>query len=96
MCCYRTSEGKPHVKECVVIGRQKENDFAITALVYPDFDYTNSIGLKSKEDVYNAIREQVNTINRKLVGYKRIMALEFMDEEFEKTPSKKIKRFLYK
>ena len=86
----------PHVKECVVIGRQKENDFAITALVYPDFDYTNSIGLKSKEDVYNAIREQVNTINRKLVGYKRIMALEFMDEEFEKTPSKKIKRFLYK
>ena len=86
----------PHVKECVVIGRQKENDLAITALVYPDFDYTDSIGLKSKEEVYNAIREEVNTVNRKLVGYKRIMALEFMEEEFEKTPSKKIKRFLYK
>ena len=86
----------PHVKESVVIGRQKDNDLAITALVYPDFEYTDSIGLKSKEEVYNAIRDEVNTINRKLVGYKRIVSLEFMEEEFEKTPSKKIKRFLYK
>lgn len=86
----------PHIKECVVIGRQKDKDLAITALVYPDFEYTESIGLKSKDEVYNAIREQINNMNRKLVGYKRIMALEFMEEEFEKTPSKKIKRFLYK
>ncbi len=86
----------PHIKESVVIGRQKDNDLCITALVYPDFEYTDSIGLKSNEEVYNAIREQINATNRKLVGYKRIMALEFMDEEFEKTPSKKIKRFLYK
>ena len=85
-----------HIKECVVVGRQKDNDLAITALVYPDFEYADSIGLKSKEDVYNAIREEINAVNRKLVGYKRIMALEFMEEEFEKTPSKKIKRFLYK
>lgn len=86
----------PHIKECVVVGREKDNDLAITAIVYPDFEYTDSIGLKSKEEVYNAIREQINITNRKLVGYKRIMALEFLDEEFEKTPSKKIKRFLYK
>ncbi len=86
----------PHIKESVVVGRQKDNDLCITALVYPDFEYTDSLGLKSKEEVYNAIREQINNTNRKLVGYKRIMALEFMDEEFEKTPSKKIKRFLYK
>ena len=86
----------PHIKECVVVGRQKDKDLCITALVYPDFEYTDSIGLKTKEEVYNAIREQINNTNRKLVGYKRIMALEFMEEEFEKTPSKKIKRFLYK
>ena len=86
----------PHIKECVVVGRQKDNDFAITAIVYPDFEYTDSQGLKSKDEVYNAIRDQINNVNRKLVGYKRVMALEFVDEEFEKTPSKKIKRFLYK
>ena len=86
----------PHVKECVVVGREKDNDLAITALVYPDFEYTSSIGLEAKEDVYNAIREEINVMNRKLVGYKRVAALEFLDEEFEKTPSRKIKRFLYK
>ena len=86
----------PHVKECIVLGRQKDNDLAITALVYPDFDYAKGIGLKEKEEVYNAIRNEINAMNRKLVGYKRVMSLEFVDEEFEKTPSKKIKRFLYK
>ena len=85
-----------HIKECVVVGRQKDSDLAITALVYPDFEYTDSIGLKSKEEVYNAIREQINITNRKLVGYKRVVAVEFVEEEFEKTPSRKIKRFLYK
>lgn len=86
----------PHIKESVVVGRAKDNDLAITALIYPDFEYTDSIGLKTKEEVYNAIREQVNATNRKLVGYKRIVAIEFMETEFEKTPSRKIKRFLYK
>ena len=85
-----------HIKECVVVGRQKDSDLAITALVYPDFEYTDSIGLKSKEEVYNAIRDQINITNRKLVGYKRVVAVEFVEEEFEKTPSRKIKRFLYK
>ncbi len=86
----------PHVKECVVVGRQKDNDLCITALIYPDFEYTGSIGLKTNEEVYNAIRDQINAMNRKLVGYKRVMAVEFINNEFEKTPSKKIKRFLYK
>ena len=86
----------PHVKETVVVGRQKDNDLCITAIIYPDFEYTDSIGLKTNEEVYNAIREQINAMNRKLVGYKRVMAVEFINNEFEKTPSKKIKRFLYK
>ena len=86
----------PHVKETVVVGRQKDNDLCITAIIYPDFEYTDSIGLKTSEEVYNAIREQINAMNRKLVGYKRVMAVEFINNEFEKTPSKKIKRFLYK
>ena len=86
----------PHVKESVVVGRQKENDLCITAIIYPDFEYTASIGLKTNEEVYNAIRDQINAMNRKLVGYKRVMSVEFINNEFEKTPSKKIKRFLYK
>ncbi len=86
----------PYIKECVVVGRQKDNDLTITAIVYPDVEYAESTGLKSKEEIYNAIRVAVNDTNRKLVGYKRVMALEFREEPFEKTPSQKIKRFLYK
>lgn len=86
----------PHVAESIVVGRPKDNDLAITALIYPNFEYTDSIGLKSKEEVYEAIREEINAMNRKIVGYKRVVAVEFVDVEFEKTPSKKIKRFLYK
>lgn len=84
------------IKEVVVVGRQKDNDLAITALVYPDIEYAESIGLKSKEEIYNSIREKINETNRKLVGYKRIMAVEFRTEPFEKNTSQKIKRFLYK
>lgn len=86
----------PHIKETVVVGRQKDNDLCITAIIYPDFEYTDTLGLKTNEDVYNAIREEVNAVNRKLVGYKRVMTVEFINNEFEKTPSKKIKRYLYK
>ena len=86
----------PHIKETVVVGRQKDTDLCITAIIYPDFEYTDTLGLKTNEDVYSAIRDEVNAINRKLVGYKRVMAVEFINNEFEKTPSKKIKRYLYK
>ncbi len=86
----------PNIKESVVVGRAKDNDLAITALIYPDFDYASSVGLDSREDVYNAIREKINAMNRKLVGYKRVDVIEFMEEPFEKTPSQKIKRYLYK
>lgn len=86
----------PHIKESIVLGRPRDNDLAITALIYPDFDYASSIGLESREDVYNAIREKINVMNRKLVGYKRVDVIEFVEVPFEKTPSQKIKRFLYK
>lgn len=85
----------PLIKESVVVGRARDNDLAITALIYPDLDYTSSIGLKTREEVYNAIRDKINLMNRKLVGYKRVDVVEFMEQPFEKTPSQKIKRFLY-
>ncbi len=86
----------PHIKESVVVGRAKDNDLCITALIYPDFEYTDSLGLKTREEVYNAIRDEINAMNRKIVGYKRVMSIEFMEVPFEKTPAQKIKRFLYK
>lgn len=89
-------DGIPYIKECIVVGRQKDNDVAITALVYPDIEFAESKGLKTKEEIYNTIRGEINSLNRKLVAYKRIVALEFLEEPFEKTPTQKIMRFKYK
>ena len=86
----------PLVSECVVVGREKENDLCITALVYPDAEYAESIGLTNNEDIYSEIKNQINLINKKLVGYKRIAAVEFRTEPFEKTTTRKIKRFAVK
>lgn len=86
----------PLIKESVVVGRARDNDLAITALIYPDFEYATSVGLATREAAYEAIKEKINAMNRKLVGYKRVDVVEFREEEFEKTPSQKIKRYLYK
>ena len=84
------------IKECVVVGRAKDNDLSITALIYPDADHAQSIGLSASGEIHEAIRAEINQINKKLVGYKRIAAVEFRTEPFEKTTTQKIKRFAVK
>ena len=49
----------------------------------------------SKADVEARIREAVPEINRQLPNYSRIRNVEFMPEDFERTPKRSIKRFLY-
>lgn len=84
------------VGESVVVGRQKEGSDAVilTAVIYPDpavFPAGSDM-----DAVAAAVREQVNALNRTLVGYKQIRAVEIRRTEFEKTTSRKIKRHLVK
>jgi len=82
------------IKESVVIGRPDESgEIAITALIYPDPDLMEG---KSPEEIESAIRAEVDNINRALPSFKHMSVVEVRDAEFEKTTSKKIKRFLYK
>ena len=82
------------IKESVVIGRPDESgEIAITALIYPDPDLMEG---KSPEEIESAIRAEVDNINRSLPSFKHMSVVEVRDTEFEKTTSKKIKRFLYK
>ena len=82
------------IKESVVIGRPDESgEIAITALIYPDPDLMEG---KSPEEIESAIRAEVDNINRSLPSFKHMSVVEVRDSEFEKTTSKKIKRFLYK
>lgn len=82
------------IKESVVIGRADESgEIAITALIYPDLDKLTD---KSDEEIDKIIHDAVMDVNRTLPSFKHMTAVEVRREEFEKTSSKKIKRFLYK
>ena len=84
------------IGECVVLGRKKEDsdEITLTAMVYPQLDKFERGA--THEAIEEAIRAQISKLNRKLVSYKQIRAVEFRYEPFEKTTSKKIKRHLIK
>lgn len=84
------------VGESVVVGRRKEGSdtVTLTAVIYP-----NPSMFPAGSDMEAAaavIREEVNKLNKTLVGYKQIRAVEIRRSEFEKTTSRKIKRHLVK
>ncbi|MCI8388292.1 MAG: AMP-binding protein [Clostridiales bacterium] len=82
------------IKESVIIGRKQDSgEVAITALIHPDYERLEG---KSDEEIETAIKNAVNDINRALPSFKHMTEVEIKREEFEKTTSKKIKRYLYK
>ena len=83
----------PRIAESVIIGREQNGETIITALVHPDYEKFEG---KSDDEIAVEIKEAVNDVNRTLPSFKHMTAVEVMKDEFEKTTSKKIKRYLYK
>jgi len=82
------------VGESVVIGRKNEQgEIVISAIVYPNPEIAEG---KDKDEVYALVKEAVAETNKKLPLFKHIQLFELRDTEFEKTTTKKIKRFLVK
>ncbi len=84
------------IEECVVLGREKDGDVIITAIVYPNRTLAAERGLSTIEEIRSRIKDDIRSVNRQLIGYKQIRAVEFRDEPFEKTSTRKIKRFTVK
>jgi long-chain acyl-CoA synthetase len=63
-------------------------------LIYPDFDDAFAHGLDEKA-VENAMEANRIQLNTELPAYEQIARIKIYHEEFEKTPKKSIKRFLY-
>lgn len=80
-----------YVNESLVVQRDKR----LVALVYPDFDAMDQLGIT--QDQLPALMEKVkDELNTLVAPYERISAIEIIANEFEKTPKRSIKRFLYK
>lgn len=80
------------IGESVVLGRPNASgETVITAVIYPNPDFSKD---KTKEEVEAAVREAVTEVNKSLPVYKQVRDTELRDTEFEKTTTRKIKRFL--
>lgn len=79
-----------YVNESLVVEREGK----LVGLVYPDFDVMDQLGIT--HDKLPHIMEEVRTELNKLVApYERLTRIDVMANEFEKTPKRSIKRFLY-
>ena len=79
------------VNESIVI----QSDDKLVALVHPDMEEVNNLGF-TDEDLENIMEQNRQELNATQPPYCRLSAIEIVREEFEKTPKKSIKRYLYK
>ena len=82
--------GMPLVGDCLVVQRGEK----FVALVYPDAETVKSMSF-SETDIRNVMDQNMKNLNHILPAYSRISSIELLEEPFEKTPKKSIKRFLY-
>ena len=79
------------VSESIVVSREGR----LIAMVVPDTDALSKLGLEGNE-VNNYIEQSVKALNAELPTYCPIAHVEIRTEEFEKTPKKNIRRYVYK
>ena len=80
----------PFIQECVIIQRNNR----LVAKVYPDAEMMMSSGIK-EEDLDDVLEKTRRSYNEAVASYEQLSGIELVDQEFEKTPKKNIKRFLY-
>jgi len=71
-----------------------EDHGTLVALVYPDYHQAELDGLK-KSQIEAKILDTLPEVNKQLPNYAKISKIEFMPEDFERTPKRSIKRYLY-
>ena len=71
-----------------------EDEGALTALVYPDYHQGELDGM-GMDEFKKHIMGFLSAINQELPAYAQIKKIELMSEDFERTPKKSIKRYLY-
>lgn len=80
----------PYVAECIVV--QKEGK--IIGLIHPDYNEAMENGL-STERINDIMEQNRLTLNEQLPRYSQVADIKIFAEEFEKTPKRSIKRYLY-
>jgi long-chain acyl-CoA synthetase len=80
----------PYVGDSLVVNRNGK----LIALVYPDYETAKQNGISS-DDLSKIMDANVSSLNKMVASYEKIAEIQ-MTDEFEKTPKRSIKRYLYK
>ena len=81
----------PFVQESLVV----ESNKRLIALVYPDFEALDAAGKNTPEELKSIMDENLSTLNKSIGAYEKVSRIQIFPTEFEKTPKRSIKRFLY-
>ena len=80
----------PYVNESLVI----DDHGKLVALIHPDFEAAEKANV-SREELEKIMDANLKNVNNKLESYNRLNRYQIMENEFEKTPKRSIKRYLY-
>ncbi|GAB6011786.1 AMP-binding protein [Viscerimonas tarda] len=80
----------PYVMESLVVSRSGK----LVGLVYPDYEAMDASGLSST-DLSEIMETNRQNLNKMVSAYENVSAIHVYPNEFEKTPKKSIKRYLY-
>ena len=88
----------PLISEALVTGLNYDNDddTYVNATIFPNMEAIGEylkVNIPTKEEIYGIMGDIIQSVNKKLPNYKHIKSFKIRDEEFEKTTTKKIKRF---
>ena len=81
----------PFILESLIIERNKK----LVALVYADYESLDSLGLNNQENLKTIMDENLKNLNKAVAVYEKVSRIQLYPNEFEKTPKKSIKRYLY-
>ncbi len=81
----------PYVAESLIVSTDNNQ---LRALIYPDYENALKQGLNEKQ-IYDIMQQNLKQLNNEMPAYSHVNHMTIMKEEFEKTPKRSIKRYLY-
>jgi len=89
-------EDKLNSLPCVIESVVVDRDHKLVALVYPDTTPDGKKLLAEGQTLEQLMEVNRQALNAMMPAYSKVTAIELVDKEFEKTPKRSIKRFMYK
>lgn len=85
-----------YIEETIVYGTvdKRDGDTVVRAEIFPDFEaIREDLGEVSEESVHDFLKTVIESANEQMPAYKRVKRFTVRNEEFEKTTTRKIKRY---